>query len=379
MIPRHQMPRIRGPHTLRRTPLRQWPFGEWRWALLLALWPTGLLLSQPYDKLPALTQQAEASGRNYHWVRDTLLQSPTDAPTLDRIYFLADSTDRYVVRQYRYTPRELKRLRKALRWSEQPDHYDKAHRAWERLLRQQPHNTALMYYRALLYWQQGQYAEAATWARRAIRINTIHHKAYVLLARCELATGDAAAALRHISFAQLYNRNDASIAPLVRAIYARNKLVYDDRWQMQGHYTLSATDNAVRIVYDDEPWRALALCEALWTYEPHYEGIKTQHYLQPPSAVRRQACLYAWYETYLDWEGEEERKRKCWAAQAYEAAQRAELLEAFVLYEWTLVQEPTAAFLLSWNEREQVLRYLTTIRARREAIQTDVLRHPSDQ
>lgn len=352
------------------------PFGEWRWALLLLGCLPSYTWAQPYDKVQVLAQQAQQSATQYQWERDTLLKLSLTYPVLNGIYHLADSSGRPVLRRYQYTPKEIKRLQKALHLAQNPDKTDKAHRLLNKLLKSQPRNTALMYYLAELHWQAEEYADAATWARKAIRINDIHYPAYVLLARCELRTGNYKAALRHISFALLYNRNDTTITPLVSAIYARNRLVYDDRWQMQGHYTITPSAQRISIVYDDEPWRALAICEALWAYEPHYEAQKTQRYLQPPSEVQRQACIYAWYEAYLDWD-EDERKRKCYAAQAFEAARKDELLDAFLLYEWTLVQQPTAAFLLSLQEREIVLRYLTTIRARRENINTEFLKAPT--
>lgn len=353
-----------------------WPFGEWRWALLLWVWPGIYLSAQPYDKVQALAQQAQASTLQYEWVRDTLLEVAVDYPVVTDIYYLADSMDRYVIRRYTYLPREMKQLRKALQWLDDPNKAEKAVPLLRQLLKRQPRNTEIMYYMAQWYWQQGDYATAATWARKATRINPIHPKAYVLLARCELQASDYAAALRSISFARLYNRNDPQITPLLTAIYARNRLVYDDRWGMYGHYTIIPSAQKVQITYRDEPWRALALCEALWAYEPHYEALHTQQYLQPPSEVRQQACLYAWYEAYLDWTAAPERKRQFYAAQAYETAHKADLLSTFVLYEWTLVQRPTAAYLLSVQEREKVLRYLTTVRSQREQIATDFLSSP---
>jgi tetratricopeptide (TPR) repeat protein len=250
--------------------------------------------------------------------------------------------------------------------------YKKERKILLELYENNPSNAIIITQLGNSFFNEQEYIEAKSWANKAIRVNSIHSPAYVLLAKTLTVAGLHEEAMEAITKAHIYNRNDRQTLLLLKEIYLKNSRIYDDTWlfipQCQ---IIKESENKIAIKYNGEPWRAFAACNAVWEHEPYYKQ-KMEITGNDLEQIRYHEALMNLGIAFENWENKK-RKKKFYMGNAVKTAVEKNLVHEFLDYELKYLEDPKAALFLNFDQVRALSKYIIEVRALQQNSRKEII------
>lgn len=310
----------------------------------------------------------------YEQVEDTNLIVSTRLNILEPdYYFHTDENNQ--VHLYNYLldtfPKKRELFNRAVRYHVQ-EKYVKERKILLKLIEEDQTNAIYLTAMGDTYYIEKEYSQATSWAKKAVRANPIHSPAHLLLAKIYFIAGQNEQAMKAITLAHIYNRNNRRTIQLLKDIYRANGRIYDDTWAFIPQFEVTQiSSNKLNIKYNGEPWRAYAACSAVWDYEPYYKD-KMEISGNDTTVLRQHEMLMNLAIAYDGWENKK-RKNKFYMGEAVKVAVEKNLIQEFIDYEMKFINNPEMTFYLTSDEIDNISRYIIEVRALRVTYKGEII------
>lgn len=314
----------------------------------------------------------------YEQVEDTTLSIAQELNVLEPdYYFHTDENNQVHLLNYTLDsfPKQRELFNRVVRYHVQKK-YAKEQKTLLKLI--ELDNTNAVYLTAMgeTYYEQKEYSQATSWVKKAIRANPIHSPAHVLLAKIYMIAGQNEQAMKAITLAHIYNRNNRKTIQLLKDIYKANGRIYDETWAFIPQFQVTQiSKNKINIKYNGEPWRAYGACSAVWDYEPYYKS-KMEITGNDTTVLRQHEMLMNLAIAYDGWENKK-RKNKFYMGNAVKMAVEKKLIQEFIDYEMKFIANPEMTFYLTSDEIEDISRYIIEVRALKISYKGEIIEDQS--
>ncbi len=183
------------------------------------------------------------------------------------------------------------------------------------------------------------------------------------IARLEHQSGNSEAAIRHINWAHLYDRNHPVYLDSLIIYYYKNGWHYRKMDFAPVFLFQEISDSTIVILTEASPWHAYATCKAIWKYEPGYQ--KQMSYLSTVDVniIEEKECLL---NAVISFEKLPEGKEQYPMLGTLSKVIPEKRIDDFLLYEISLRKQPALMQQIPHERMEQVLDYIVTYRMQRE-------------
>ena len=331
----------------------------------LVLFCCGLFIQLQAQSLHTPTEIKQLMDKSsIKFVLDTLSQPilPQNDPVMDQGWYAIESTKGVQLDQpliltnkkaLKYQSKANKYLKKA--------QFSKAKKYFKAALKESPNSNVLLKQLATTYIKARESSKAEEILIKALTINPIDFQAHELLADIYRKEKNKAA-VKHISFAHVLNRNDQTIIAKLQKIYEANNLVYD-KWRLTPQYKIEKIQKElVSIDYNGSPWMAYGSCKAIWKYEDGYKENMGHLASVDTYIIEEKECLL---NALINYEGLEEGQEKYPELKALGLALEYQYIDDYILYEKISVANPSIMSKLSVEQLERIIYYITDIRAKK--------------
>lgn len=237
--------------------------------------------------------------------------------------------------------------------------YSKAIKLYNKALAHQPDNIELMKSLGKAYQANKKEQTAIGWYIKVIEQNHVDFEAHLQLAICFDLDNRMDLALKHITLAHIFNRNDLDILQILQKIYAKSGLTYE-QWTLEPQYQIQKTiDGKILIQYQEKPWCAYASCKAVWENEANYRKEMEQMSASSASIIQEKECLF---NALIEYERLESGKENFPALANLALALLNKKVNNYVLYEILSKRDPLLIYSLNNSQLEELIHYLLTIR-----------------
>ncbi|MCP4440791.1 MAG: tetratricopeptide repeat protein [Aureispira sp.] len=241
---------------------------------------------------------------------------------------------------------------------ENPNH-TKIRKFYAKILKQEPNNAQVYTWLGESHYEEGNYEEAKEWLDKAIRLNNIDYLARWLLAEIHFKNEELDSAVRAITIAHIYNRNNPRLLIRLKEIYKEKGLNYYQNWGFDPQYDVYQEKNTV-VVAGDGIWLTYGMYKAVWNFDPDYRYIKEQ---QATTDYLFQEEMEAAIGTYMTYSSlKQQDKRGFPSMSAFEVALDQEMVEEYTMYEILSVDRPTIANYLTEDFLERLISYIHKVR-----------------
>jgi tetratricopeptide (TPR) repeat protein len=224
----------------------------------------------------------------------------------------------------------------------QKKEYEQARLLYEKLLQMHPEYTKLLVYIGQTYHLEGEVQKAIPFYTKAVEQNFIDYMGHWFLGRALWDIGEVDDCLALYMVAHLLNRNHPLLTKELIKVLAVNGLEYNE-WRFIPQIELNQIDSTTMVVTYASGWEGYAIAKAVWAFERSHSE-KMGQVFGVPSMVQEQEALLAFYLTH---ELGNKKLSKAPFVKAFKYAVDNKQVEAFILYEIFLVQEPSIAYQLS--------------------------------
>lgn len=224
----------------------------------------------------------------------------------------------------------------------QSKEYEQARLLYDKLLQMHPEYTKLLVYIGQTYHLEGEVQKAIPFYTKAIGQNFIDYMGHWFLGRAMWDIGKTDDCLASYMVAHLLNRNHPLLKQELIKVLAINGLEYND-WRFVPQIELKQQDSTNMSVAYASGWEGYAIAKAVWAFEPSHSE-KMGQVFGVPSMVQEKEALIAFYLTY---EVGNKKLSKAPFVKAFNYAVEHKQVDAFILYEIFLVEEPALAYQLS--------------------------------
>ena len=181
---------------------------------------------------------------------------------------LGSDQERYISKDVVLTNRKMKKYhQKGIKYTKKQK-FHKAVKVLEKALAESPNNGNVMKSLSFAYSKADKLDSAQYLLEKVIEYNHIDYQAHLQLAEIHHFLGNKDAAIHHISLAHLLNRNDAYILNLLKAIYKKKNMPFQD-WVFNPGYQIIQNSDHV-LIKSPKKWLAYANCKAVWRFEAGY-------------------------------------------------------------------------------------------------------------
>lgn len=220
--------------------------------------------------------------------------------------------------------------------------YEAARLLYDKLLGMHPEYSKLLVYIGQTYHLEGEVEKAVPFYEKAIDQNFIDYMGHWFLGRAFWDMGKVEDCLASYMVAHLLNRNHPLLMKELTKVLAANGLQYDN-WSFVPQVALEREDSINIKVAFAEGWMGYALAKAVWEFEPSHSEEMGEVFGVPSIAQEKEAliCFYLTYES-----GNKKLAKEPYVM-GFQKALEGKQVEAYILYEIFLIQEPSIAYQLS--------------------------------
>lgn len=209
------------------------------------------------------------------------------------------------------------------------------------------------------YLAKKDFVMAAHWLNEAIEFNFIDFEAHRLLAEAYDAQRAFGKAVRHITLAHLYNRNQMEILDELKAIYRRSGLEYNS-WEFRPIFFVSKdVEDRVTVYYKNGPWKAYANCKAVWMFEPGYREKMQELADVDNRIIEEKECLL---NALISYEQLEQDKTEFPELAFLSLSLSRQMVDDYIVYEILSRANPLLVSKLSIEKVDRLAEYVLTVR-----------------
>ena len=170
--------------------------------------------------------------------------------------------------------------------------YSKAIKLYLKALDQNPMDNELLKGLGKSYLGDNKDQLAIECFQKVVTQNQVDFDAHLYLAQTYELKNELDLAIKHITLAHIYNRNDSKIIEKLQDIYGHQGLKYD-LWDLSPVYKIEKISaDVVKIQYQVNPWRGYAACKAVWEYEADYREEMNQMSTASTEVIQEKECLF---------------------------------------------------------------------------------------
>lgn len=224
----------------------------------------------------------------------------------------------------------------------QKKEYEKARLLYDELLDLNPEYTKLLVYIGQTYHLQGELKKAIPFYQKAVEQNFIDYMAHWFLGRALWDLGEVEDCLASYMVAHLLNRNHPLLMKEIIKVLAANGLEYHT-WKLVPQIELERKDSINIEVAYGSGWMGYALAKAVWQFEPSHSEEMGETFGVPSIAQEKEALAALYVSSEV---GDKTLKKEPFIISFKNAIEKSQI-EAYILYEIFLVQQPSIAYQLS--------------------------------
>lgn len=224
----------------------------------------------------------------------------------------------------------------------QKKEYEEARLLYDKLLGMHPEYSKLLVYIGQTYHLEGEVEKAIPFYRKAIEQNFIDYMGHWFLGRAMWDIGEIEDGLASYMVAHLLNRNHPLLIKELTKVLEANGLQYN-KWSFIPQIALEREDSINIKVSFAEGWMGYALAKAVWEFEPSHSEEMGETFGVPSMAQEKEALI----SFYLTYEAGDKKLAKEPYLVGFEKALEGKQVDAYILYEIFLIQEPSIAYQLS--------------------------------
>lgn len=181
------------------------------------------------------------------------------------------------------------------------------------------------------------------------------------MANLEHKSGHLDAAIRHISFAHLFDRNNPVILDALISIFRSKGFEYQHISFEPRYQLLANPDSSIVIKTAGIPWQAFATCKAIWAHEPGYKEKMKFISSADVKIIEKKECLLS---ALLSYERLPEERANYPILATLSDALSEKRIDDFILYEITSKEHPAIMERLSEIRLEQMVDYIMLYKVR---------------
>ncbi|MGH1338365.1 MAG: tetratricopeptide repeat protein [Aureispira sp.] len=235
----------------------------------------------------------------------------------------------------------------------QKKEYEKARLLYDELLDQHPEYSKLLVYIGQTYHLEGEVEKAIPFYKKAVEQNFIDYMGHWFLGRAMWDLGKVDDCLASYMVAHLLNRNHPLLMKELVKVLAANGLEYN-AWRFVPQIELEQEDSIhIKVAYADG-WMGYALAKAVWTFEPSHSE-EMEEVFGAPSITQEKEALISFYITYKTGN---KKLAKAPFVLGFEKALEIKKVNAFILYEIFLIEQPSIAYQLSLDNFMSLSEYV---------------------
>ncbi|HFB99721.1 MAG TPA: hypothetical protein ENJ53_02840 [Phaeodactylibacter sp.] len=281
-------------------------------------------------------------------------------PMVEKGYFLEKSKmgNQLQKKNFPLSKKSKKYLKKAQKAADQND-FSKTIKYYKKALNATPNHPAIINDLASVYWTNGKMEEVVFWAKKGVELNPIDFESHARLALAYLYLGKNKKALEHILLAHLYNRNHPKVIKILKKVFAKNGMNYQDYF-FQPKYNIEVNDSTKIIIHAHQlPWMAYARCKALWQNDENYKKEMSQLANVSIATIEQKECLL---NALIGYRQMKTGKENYPLLGVLGKAMRKKMVNDFIFYEIELRQDPMMIYLVPQKKINRIIEYLTTVR-----------------
>lgn len=242
--------------------------------------------------------------------------------------------------------------------------YKKVRKFYDKILKQDPQNAQIHTWIGESYYEEGNYTAAQKWLKEAIELNNIDYLARWLLAEIHLKNEELDLAIRAITIAHIYNRNNPRLLIRLKEIYKEKGLEYYQNWGFDPQYDVYREKDIV-VVAGDGIWLTYGMYKAVWNFDTDYRYIKEQQAVTDYLFQEEMEAAIGTFMTYTTLQKQDQRGMP--AMSAFGVALDQEMVEEYTMYEILSVDRPTIANYLTADFLERLIQYIFKVRSQNYA------------
>ncbi len=261
----------------------------------------------------------------------------------------------------KYNKKELKYLKKGNKLVKKKK-IEKARKFYLMAYDLQPSDIRISNKIGQTYFDLKEYDTAIHWFQKSINFNFIDTEARIQLAESYIAINEHQKAVKEITLAHIFNRNDDDIIHQLRNIYAQSEYKY---FEISFHprFELFQTANKdINILYGHSIWAAYAAVKALWLYEPNYATEMNKISNQSHQMIMEKEAVLNALITYDNLE-EKDKEKKFPLLHLLSDISLKGQIDNFILYEIISKEDPLSLLLLSKEKIEALSQYIIQYRS----------------
>jgi len=240
---------------------------------------------------------------------------------------------------------------------------EKAIKFYSKAMDAEPKQSQLINEVANFYWENGDMEQVVFLTSKGIESNPIDFEAHARLALAYEQLGKDAEAMEEIILAHLYNRNHPKVIEILKNIFAKNGIIYQD-YIFQPEYKIENRNaKQVSIQANFEPWKSYAACKALWQNEEEYRTEMSHLANTSLASIEEKECLL---NALIGYGNMKTGKENFPIFNFLEKSLQHRMIDDFIFYEIKLREDPTLIYFLSKEKKQRIIRYLKTIRVGKE-------------
>lgn len=259
-----------------------------------------------------------------------------------------------------YSKSDQKKLKKGDQYLSKQK-FEKARLCYQLIYQERMSDPFIINKIAKTYLEEKDYATAAFWYERSLEYNFIDTESRRNMAQSYAQLGDYGKAVTHITYAHLFNRNNADILNELKILYKKAEYNYQDA-SFEPHYKIIPTsNNQVKILFGHSVWAAYAAVDAVWQYEPGYQEKMTKISNQDNSIIQKKESLLNALITYENLPYPNKKKR----FPLFDLLRKISLekqVDNFLIYEMLSKEDPLFVLKMTKTELEDLKNYLLVYR-----------------
>ncbi len=217
---------------------------------------------------------------------------------------------------------------------------------------------------AKVYFNQKDYESALYWYERTLEFNAIDTDALVGSANCNSSLNEQEKAVKNITLAHLYNRNDTEIIKVLEGIYQKFGIKYLKKDFVPQYIVTPKKANTVKIRYGHSVWMAYAAVKAVWQNEPKFAEIQARLSEQAPDIIQEKEALLNALITYEKLDDPNKNKKFPFMNILSGLTGHPNMIDIFIHYEINSRKDNQALMLMTEEELQKFVEYLTVHRAK---------------